>query len=80
VEFCFHDLRRTFITIAESIDVAPYTIKRLVNHTMRNDVTAGYIVSDLERLRGPMQKIADFIAKALLPKPAAPIHNLRVAA
>ena len=80
VTFAIHDLRRTFITIAESIDVSPYTIKRLVNHTMRNDVTAGYIVSDLERLRSPMQKIADFIGKSVLPKPSAPIRSLRVAA
>ena len=65
VEFCLHDLRRTFITVAESIDVPPYTIKRLVNHTMRNDVTAGYIVSDLDRLRGPMQYIADRLTKAM---------------
>lgn len=64
VNFTLHDLRRTFITVAESIDVAPYTIKRLVNHKMRNDVTAGYIVSDVERLRAPMQKIADFLDRA----------------
>ena len=65
VAFSPHDLRRTFITVAESIDVSPYTIKRLVNHTMRNDVTAGYIVSDLDRLRGPMQYIADRLTKAM---------------
>lgn len=65
VEFTLHDLRRTFITVAESLDIPPYAIKRLVNHKMRNDVTAGYIVSDLERLRAPMQKIADFLAQAI---------------
>ena len=59
VMFTLHDLRRTFITMAESLGVPPNTIKRLVNHTMRNDVTAGYIVSDIERLRGPMELIAD---------------------
>ena len=59
VMFTLHDLRRTFITMAESLSVPPYTIKRLVNHTMRNDVTAGYIVSDIERMRGPMELIAD---------------------
>ena len=26
---------------------------------MKDDVTAGYIISDIERLRGPMQRIAD---------------------
>jgi integrase len=65
VEFIIHDLRRTFITIAEAIDIAPYTIKRLVNHKINGDVTAGYIISDMERLRGPMQKVTDFITNAL---------------
>ncbi|MCB1908133.1 MAG: hypothetical protein KDH15_12225 [Rhodocyclaceae bacterium] len=31
---------------------------------MRNDVTAGYIVASVERLREPMQRIADFLDKA----------------
>jgi hypothetical protein len=30
---------------------------------MNNDVTAGYIMSDAERLRKPMQQIADFLLK-----------------
>ena len=58
VSFTLHDLRRTFITIAESIDISAYALKRLVNHKMSNDVTAGYIVSDVERLRKPMQQIS----------------------
>ncbi|MCC8997776.1 MAG: integrase family protein [Nitrosomonas sp.] len=58
VSFTLHDLRRTFITIAESIDISAYALKRLVNHKMTNDVTAGYIVSDIERLRKPMQQIS----------------------
>jgi integrase len=64
IHYTLHDLRRTFITIAESLDIPPYAIKRLVNHKMSNDVTAGYIVSDLERLRRPAQKIADFLLRA----------------
>jgi len=58
VSFTLHDLRRTLITIAESIDISAYALKRLVNHKMTNDVTAGYIVSDIERLRKPMQQIS----------------------
>lgn len=64
IVYTLHDLRRTFITIAESLDISPYAIKRLVNHKMSNDVTSGYIVSDTERLRRPAQKIADFILSA----------------
>lgn len=63
VEFTLHDLRRTFITVAESIDISAYALKRLVNHKMRNDVTAGYIVSDVERLRKPMQDITDTLLR-----------------
>ena len=58
VSFTLQDLRRTFITIAESIDTSAYALKRLVNHKMTNDVTAGYIVSDVERLRKPMEQIS----------------------
>ncbi|MBC8147938.1 MAG: integrase family protein [Bacteroidetes bacterium] len=59
VQFTIHDLRRTFMTIAESLDISFYAIKRLVNHKMKDDVTAGYIISDIDRLRGPMQRITD---------------------
>jgi integrase len=64
IVYTLHDLRRTFITIAESLDISPYAIKRLVNHKMSNDVTSGYIVSDIERLRRPAQKIGDFLTRA----------------
>lgn len=56
-EFSSHDLRRTFITTAESLDVSSYTIKYLINHRTNNDLTGGYIVLDIERMRAPMQRI-----------------------
>lgn len=65
VHFTVHDLRRTFITIAESLDIPAYALKRLMNHKMSNDVTAGYIVADVERLRKPMQLITDYILKCM---------------
>lgn len=61
LNFSLHDLRRTFITVAESLDISSYSLKKLVNHSAGNDVTAGYIISDVERLRAPMQAIADKI-------------------
>lgn len=61
VEFVVHDLRRSFITIAESLDIPYYAIKRLANHKDSTDVTVGYIVANVERLREPMQKISNFI-------------------
>jgi len=63
VHFTCHDLRRTFATVAESLDISPYAIKRLLNHKMRGDVTAGYIISDIERLRAPVQRITDCVLK-----------------
>jgi integrase len=77
VSFTLHDLRRTFITVAESLDIPPYAIKRLVNHKMRNDVTAGYIISDAERLRAPMQKISDYLDRATGRTESAPVIPLR---
>ena len=80
VSFTLHDLRRTFITIAESIDIPGYALKQLLNHKDKNDVTAGYIVMDVERLRGPMQKITDYILKEAGVKKTAtvtPINKAR---
>lgn len=65
VEFTLHDLRRTFITVAESLDISGYALKRLANHKMANDVTAGYIISDVQRLREPMQRITDFLLTSM---------------
>lgn len=65
VTFTVHDLRRTFITIAESLDISAYAVKRLVNHKMNHDVTAGYIMNDTERLRTPMQQITNYLLKVM---------------
>lgn len=58
-----HDLRRTFITVAESADISPLALKALVNHAAGGDVTAGYVMMTLERLRGPAQRVADRLAE-----------------
>jgi hypothetical protein len=68
--------RRTFVTIAEGLDVPAYALKRLLNHAMTNDVTAGYIITDVERLRAPMEKIHDFMLKAADIRASAPILQL----
>jgi integrase len=56
-----HDLRRTFITIAESCDLSPFALKALVNHSLGRSVTEGYIQMSAERLREPVQRVADKI-------------------
>lgn len=67
IPFTVHDLRRTFITIAESLDIAAYALKRLLNHKMSGDVTAGYIMLDAERLRKPMQMITNHLLRQMIP-------------
>lgn len=63
VTFIRHDLRRTFATIAEAIDIPAYALKKLLNHKVSGDVTADYIVKSVERLRAPMQRITDHVLR-----------------
>jgi integrase len=73
VKFTLHDLRRSFITIAESLDISTYGLKRLLNHRADNDVTAGYIVIGAERLRGPVERIAAQILELANAQEKAPL-------
>jgi integrase len=54
-----HDLRRTYITIAESCDISPWALRALVNHSVGSGVTEGYIQMTAERLREPAARVAD---------------------
>jgi len=56
-----HDMRRTFITIAESCEISHFALKGLVNHSLGRDITAQYIQMAVERLREPAQKVTDRI-------------------
>ena len=57
----------------------PYPTSRrqveLLNHRGAEDITGGYIVIDPERLRGPVQQIADRILELVAPTP----HLVRAA-
>jgi integrase len=57
--FILHDCRRTFLTLAERLSLPYVVLKKLANHSGRNDTTFGYIVVDVERLREPMQMITN---------------------
>src|SRR5271168_1923729 len=46
--FMLHDLRRTFLTMAERLGFSYVILKKLANHSGRNDTTFGYIVVDIE--------------------------------
>lgn len=56
-----HDLRRTFISIAENCTITPFALKRLVAHTTSGDVTSGYVQKTREQLREAAQVVADRI-------------------
>lgn len=58
-----HDLRRGFITIAESADIPYLALKALVNHSVGKDITGKYVQMKVERLREPAQRVADKIKK-----------------
>lgn len=68
VSFTLHDLRRTYITIAESLDIPHYALKRLLNHRSSADVTGGYIIINVDRLRGPVELISKRILEMKEPK------------
>lgn len=59
VKVAAHDLRRTFITIAESCDISPMALQALVNHSPGRSITADYVQMNVERLREPAQRVAD---------------------
>ena len=62
-KFWFHDLRNSFITVAErELMLPPSLTKRLVNHARPNDVTQEYAADwTIAKLREPAQRIADRI-------------------
>jgi integrase len=59
IEVSVHDLRRTYVTVAEGCDINAMALAALVNHSLGRSVTAGYVVMSAERLRDPAQKVAD---------------------
>jgi len=69
-------LRRTFVTVAESLDISAYAVKHLVNRKMSSDITVSYDVTGVERLRQLMQKITGYMLKYAGYKPSATATDL----
>jgi integrase len=64
VAFTLHDLRRTYTSLANGLDISVYTVKALLNHRLsQSDVTAGYDVPDMDRLKRASAKIEDRILR-----------------
>lgn len=77
VQFSSHTLRRTFASIAESLDIPYLALKRLLNHKAQDVTGKHYTVIGVERLRKPMQRITDFVLRAAKAKKTAQVVNLR---
>lgn len=62
IGFCLNDLRRTFASVGQRL-VSYTDIKRMMNHQRESgseqDVTQGYIVTYIEDLREPQQRVTD---------------------
>ena len=71
-KFTMHDLRRTFATAIATLESVPYAIlKKLLNHSMRGDITGLYIDADSpDKLRKYMQLCENELLKnsTLIPK------------
>jgi hypothetical protein len=61
-------MRRTYTSAIDGI-VGYYELKRLLNHSVKaDDVTAGYVVKNIEKLRPLMQKVTDHILSLMQPR------------
>ena len=61
IDIDLHDLRRTFETSADALDLPYYAMKKLLNHSTKGDVTSGYIINDVKRLKEPMDRISAYL-------------------
>lgn len=63
IPFTFHDLRRTFTSMANRCGIGMYTVKALINHSYQDDsdITADYTQIDAKDLRDAMNKIENHI-------------------
>lgn len=58
-----HDMRRSFLNYAEEVEVPNLVQKRLVGHAISQDVTDGYKLLSMERLRKAVRKIELYIQR-----------------
>lgn len=59
-KFALHDLRRTFCTVADELDIKEQVVQQLVNHKPEGQ-TEAYTCRSVERLRRATQKITAYI-------------------
>lgn len=56
-----HDLRRSMATAATKLGINTITLKQLLNHSTTSEITSGYVVSDADALREPVEKISGYL-------------------
>lgn len=65
VRFSSHDLRRTFLTLADGLPgVSSYVLKGLAGHKAQDVTGRVYVQLPVEKLRGPVQTIERYILAA----------------
>lgn len=64
IVFTPHDLRRGFMSTAAELGIQVFSIKKMLNHSS-SDVTYGYYVADIERLRAEVQKVNDELVRQI---------------
>ena len=63
IKWTFTDLRRTFASHVDRLEVSSYMLKRVMGHKSK-DVTGGYVQHDREQVRAVMQRVEDAILRA----------------
>lgn len=77
ITFTVHDMRRTYTSAIDGI-VGYYELKRLLNHSAKtDDVTAGYVIKEIDKLRPLMQKVTDHIMGLCKPPKAGKVIPLK---
>ena len=59
IKVTVHDIRRTYITAAESTSISVMDLKALVNHSLGSGLTEGYVIKSQERLLEAAQRVTD---------------------
>ncbi|HEY9680859.1 MAG TPA: tyrosine-type recombinase/integrase [Oculatellaceae cyanobacterium] len=68
IDFSPHSLRRCFVGVAHQIKIDIYTIKHILNHVGREDVTFNcYSLTHVDDLREPMERICQALLYHLQP-------------
>jgi len=67
ITFSSHDLKRTFLTISETVYIPSSLTKALANHQTDSDVTEGYIGSEVITLKTATFRIANYIQEHTSP-------------